>query len=355
MMRGLPFLVSAIAALGITGAEVAGSGIGRSDHDRDKRPGPDSARVESYLGALRAADPMLCEMVVDQVGNFWNSSGEFRVGLLSDGSRSWEVSRDSLYGRVTNPAAIRRLSRGLDDPNPCTRRAAAKLLGRSVPDGIPAIREALRSGSERVREAAALAAGQDEPLPLGEDLVRATRDPSIGVVAMATWALGELERPEYIGRLAELGQHNDPRVRRAAARSLGQIDKSASRLVPILLPMLKDTDAGVRYYAAHGLGDQEDPRAAPGLAERLTDSDARVRFAAAEALSDLDDMEQAPPGVVDALGRALGDQDWEFRRAIVEALKHIPGETVTPHLLRALKDAHPEVRKAAAEALGDRK
>jgi len=44
-----------------------------------------------------------------------------------------------------------------------------------------------------------------------------------------------------------------------------------------------------------------------------------------------------------------------MRRAAVEALSGIDGDAVTPHLLRALKDADPEVRKAAAEALGERK
>ena len=350
-MRALSIAASALVALGMAGS--AGSVV--LSRDRDRNPGPDSARVEAYLGALRAADPMLCEMVVDQVGNFWNSSGEFRVGLLADGSRSWEPARDSLYGTVTDPAAIRRLTRGLDDPEACTRRAAAKLLGRSMPGAVAVIREALRSSSERVREAAALAAAQEEPVALGEDLVRATRDPSIAVVAMATYALGELERPEYIARLSELAQHSDPRVRRAAARSLGQLDDAAPRVVPILLPMLKDGDSGVRYFAANGLGNQEDPRAAAGLAQLLSDPDRRVRSAAAEALSDLDDMEQAPASVAEALGRAMGDPDWEFRRAVVEAMAHIPGDQVTPHLLRALKDARPEVRKAAAEALGDRK
>ncbi len=352
MMRGASLLVSAVVALGMSGS--AGSAVVLHS-DRDRSAGPDSARVEALLGALHAADPMVCEMVVDQVGNFWNSSGAFRLGLLGDGSRSWESARDSLYGRVTNPAAIRRLARGLDDPNPCTRRVSAKLLGRGLPGTLPIIRESLRSTSERIREAAALAAGQDDTVALGDDLIRATRDPSVTVVAMATWALGERERPEYIGRLGELAHHDDPRVRRAAANSLGRIDHVPARLVPVLLPLLKDSDAGVRYFAAHGLGNQEDPQAAPDLAQLLNDPDRQVRYAAAEALSDLDDLEQAPPGVVAELGRALGDPDWEFRRAIVEAMAHIPGDLVTPHLIRALKDAHPEVRKAAAEALGHRR
>jgi HEAT repeat protein len=329
--------------------------IAFSGSDKNRNPGPDSARVESYLTAVRAMEPMYCEMLVDQVGNFWNSSGDFRIGLLAESNRNWEEARDSLYGATTNPAALRREVRGLDDANACVRRAAAKLLGRSGPAGYNAIREALRSGSERVREAAALAAGQnDEATALADDILRATRDQSPNVVAMATWALSEFEKPEYLNRLAELTKHSDVRVRRAAVHGVGHIELPA-RVVPVLLPLLGDNDAGVRYYAAGGLGNQEDPRAAPGLAQLLSDRDHRVKMAAAEALGDIEEMGQQAPAVIDALGRALGDPDPEIRGAIVHALGHIEDERVTPHLLRALKDTHPEVRKLAAEALGERK
>jgi HEAT repeat protein len=339
-----------LGALGVAGLMIAFSG---SSHGRS--PGPDSARVESYLAAVRGMEPMYCEMLVDQVGNFWNSSGDFRIGLLAESNRSWEVARDSLYGATTDPAALRREVRGLDDANPCVRRAAAKLLGRSGPAGYNAIREALRSGSERVREAAALAAGQnDEAVALADDLLRATRDQNPSVVAMATWALSEFEKPEHLNRLAELARHPEVRVRRAAAHGVGHIELPA-RVVPALLPLLGDDDAGVRYYAASGLGNQEDARAAPQLAQLLSDRDHRVKLAAAEALGDLDDMGQQAPAVIDALGRALGDPDPEIRGAIVHALGHIEDQRVTPHLLRALKDTHPEVRKLAAEALGERK
>src|SRR5512145_2372042 len=90
-------------------------GGGTSD---DRRAGPDSARVEAFLTALRSADPMVCEMVSDQVGNFWSSHGDYGVGLLAGSSRSWESARDSLYGPATG-AALRRLGRALDDESPC--------------------------------------------------------------------------------------------------------------------------------------------------------------------------------------------------------------------------------------------
>src|ERR1041384_2123888 len=208
-----------LVALALTGA-ATGLALTRSApnpegfHERNHHAGPDSARVEAFLSGLQAAAPMLCEMLADQVGNFWNSSGEFGVGLLADGSRSWESARDSLYSPPTDAAALRRISRAFDDPNPCVRRAAAKLLGHGQVSAIYAvIREGLKSPSARVREAAALAAGRTDGPELTDDLVRATRDANVLVVAMATWGLGALERRESVDRLNELGRHEDLRGR----------------------------------------------------------------------------------------------------------------------------------------------
>ena len=37
------------------------------------RAGADSARVASFLTALGRTDPVVCEMISDQIGNFWMS------------------------------------------------------------------------------------------------------------------------------------------------------------------------------------------------------------------------------------------------------------------------------------------
>jgi HEAT repeat protein len=58
---------------------------------------------------------------------------------------------------------------------------------------------------------------------------------------------------------------------------------------------------------------------------------------------------------VEALGGSMNEEDLETRRAVVHALSHIEHESTIPFLLRAIKDADPEIRKMAAEALGDRK
>jgi hypothetical protein len=54
---------------------------------------------------------------------------------------------------------------------------------------------------------------------------------------------------------------------------------------------------------------------------------------------------------VPALIQALGDDDWDVRRAAAEALVKI-GTPAVPALIQALGDSDWDVRRAAAEALG---
>jgi HEAT repeat protein len=262
-------LTGAASALALAGSQGTPALAGSSPGDEPHHAGPDSTRIEAFLGALHAADPMICEMVADQLGNFWSSDGEYGIGALAETSRNWEPARDSLASPVTDPAALRRLVRGLDDPNACARRAVAKMLGRSHERAAGQLRESLRNASARVREAAALALGHaDSPVFLG-DLDRATHDETPAVVAMATWALGEIERHEAIGRLSELTRSRDIKVRRAAAWGLGAIEDP--RGVPPLLPLLRDADPGTRAVTAAALGDIESPAALEALIAVVVD------------------------------------------------------------------------------------
>ena len=48
----------------------------------------------------------------------------------------------------------------------------------------------------------------------------------------------------------------------------------------------------------------------------------------------------------------MDDADKRVRLAAVEALASLDGEAARPFLVRALKDADPGIRRAAAEGLG---
>lgn len=256
-------------------------------HDGSRAPLLDSAKTAAFFTALSQTPASICEMAVDNLGNGWGwSDGQLRPNALRDQSRGARSERE-IFGQARlaeNGVAVAATALTLADA--CPRRAAARLLGQSeLATASRALRDAARHSDGRVREAALLGIGIREDSANYQAAVKGIDDRDPEVVRMAAWALGEYERTES---------------------------------VPLLLPLLKRSEAGIRVAAAYALGEIEDPSAVPGLAALLKDESVEVRMAA-----------------VDALGS-------------------IEAPTVTPQLVLAMKDRDAEVRRRAAEALGSR-
>ncbi|MES2980862.1 MAG: DUF6288 domain-containing protein [Verrucomicrobiota bacterium] len=84
--------------------------------------------------------------------------------------------------------------------------------------------------------------------------------------------------------VADLG-HFSPKVQYLAAKQLGLRTAEHATLVPQLIAIANDTNAGEqRVGACFALGDIKNGTAAATLAALLTDADSEVRFASAEAL-----------------------------------------------------------------------
>ena len=83
----------------------------------------------------------------------------------------------------------------LQDPDPCVRRVAARLLGRS---GLPAARarllEATRDADPVMRRLGATGLGYMDDRTLTRELVRLLDDRDPGVRAAAAWAMEPLTR-----------------------------------------------------------------------------------------------------------------------------------------------------------------
>ena len=118
IMRGLSILlVSTALGAGAIGAAVkltpasAPQSISFSnDHDwESSRAGPDSGRVAILLDALNRTDPVVCDLIADQLGNFWWSGGREGVGRLAAASMTVQAAKDSIGGKITDERAIRRL------------------------------------------------------------------------------------------------------------------------------------------------------------------------------------------------------------------------------------------------------
>ena len=236
-------LVSGVVGAGAIGAAVsmkptpAPAAIS-TDHDWEKsRPGPDSGRVAIMIDALGRTDPVVCELIADQIGNFWWGGDRYGVGRLAAASTTAKIAKDSIGGTITDPRAINRLIAELDAPNACTRRVASKMLGNSTISDAR-LNSLLTDASANVRESAALAAGNGEHRGANPALVRALDDRTPAVAAMAAWALGELEDKASEPALAKLVRTGDTQVRLSAMWALGQLEDA--RALPDVVAVLRD-------------------------------------------------------------------------------------------------------------------
>jgi hypothetical protein len=125
-------------------------------------------------------------------------------------------------------------------------------------------------------------------------LLAAVRDPSVRVRQAAALRAGELALPGAEASLVErVGRDDWPLVRSAAARALGGLGPSTA-VDAALVGALRDEAPSVRMEALHALGSRGTRAALPDIASRLRDEEeaASVRAAAADALAALCDRSQ---------------------------------------------------------------
>jgi len=202
MIRALHVLVLSLAAAGGPG-----------------RAGADSARVATLLSALAHTDPVICDLIGDQLGNFWMGGEPGRLGRFDD-APNVQGAKDSLAGTITDPRAVSLLVATLGAENACVRRVAAKLLGRSAVSAA-VLRGLLDNPAPRIRESAAFASGVGERRETRVALEHLLADSATGPAAMAAWALGEIQDPASASALVGAVSAASPRVRLASAWALG--------------------------------------------------------------------------------------------------------------------------------------
>jgi beta-lactamase regulating signal transducer with metallopeptidase domain len=168
----------------------------------------------------------------------------------------------------------------------------------------------------------------------------------------AAIALASFGRPAYMPLSNELNSP-DATVRRNAAWAIGELTNmipgERSGAVPQLISLLSDPDEWVRMAAARALGELHDKRSVEGLVARVSDDDWRVRQLVVWALSEMKDDR-----VVTALCNVLlSDVRVEVRRGAAEALGEIRSAEAVPSLKQALNDAEAGVSAKAAWAISE--
>ncbi|HYV38700.1 MAG TPA: HEAT repeat domain-containing protein [Gemmataceae bacterium] len=310
-------------------------------------------------GASKAA-PALCAATLERDSRVAVAALDALGGIGLD----WPAPKDKAAGdphRQIKDA----LSRAMADPEPAIRLAAIRVWG-----------EIATSKEDRESDVLVPALGH------GDSKTR--------IAALHAWRNGHALTSDSLDAVFLLLNDPDPAIRRLAANGLYvELDGLfGQRQTAAFKPLLDDTDALVRITAAQGLvkvGYTEEPTF-DVVHQALKDQDSTVRAAAAHALprvrredQDITDAllelcKDASPMVRRVAAETLfvhTDKGTEGIKALVELMEHtdsgvraeatlslgiiarkLKWHSLTPALLKALKDKNPTVSQCAAWALG---
>jgi HEAT repeat protein len=185
-----PIVIVALVGVAAVAAAVRPSPVASVEsQDTATRPGTDTARVRSLLDGVRGTPPLACELALQ-----WANAGWYSNQPTPDADSAVTAMSRMAGRRVEDPLAVAPLIVALDDTDPCVRRLAVRLLGRSGLEGaLEALTAALRSPEpgRRVQGAVGLGlAGQEQYIP---NLLTALRDPDPRVREAAAWGLGVMQ------------------------------------------------------------------------------------------------------------------------------------------------------------------
>ncbi len=288
--------------------------------------------------------------------------------------------------------ALKALLEALRDQDGMVRNRAANALGRVGQVAISPILEVIRTERQEARTDAAFALALMGPA--GADAVPALlpvfREETVGTstsrrtnmghtVCFALSKIGKAAIPPLLDMLKE----DNTQLRAHAAAVLGQMGARAVETVPTLIRLLQDPSDSVQQAALQALGaiGPGARQAIPLLAAKLADSQQQaqqVRIAAALlkiepksqpsferllaaaraqdpidralALEVLGEVSCQSTEVISELLKGLADSDIRIRIPAANGFYHMR-QAAVPHLVKALQDPNPDLRREAARVL----
>jgi HEAT repeat protein len=316
-------------------------------------PGDATAIVPALVRALDDADPGVGFAAARALRALGDRAGDARVAVLEFLRR-----HPTLNISGTAEIGIDPLQTALASSDPAIRRLAAQTLagmGARASDAAASLTKAIDDPSPDVRASAldALAAA-GPPADAAPKLRDAVAAPEPAVRAAAARAMGRLTAPgdDVVGDLLKCLTDPVGDVRAEAAIAIGRLASDAARCVPALVVLLDDADLRARASAAQAIGafGTAARDAASDLRRSLAHGDPWVRLGAAMSLAR---VEPRAPEPWETFGRLVLDANRDVRRRTVLSLGVLRREEAVPLLTERLDDRDADVRKAAAQALGD--
>ena len=299
-----------------------------------------------------------------------------------DRDRRQAVTRSAFALSKIGRAAIPALVEALKSDDTGQRAGAAKALAGMGGDAAPAIPELIANlkGEDEVRREmveALGAIGAGAVKPLMESLQAADARERAGA-AMSLALLGVVAKESAPVIFELLKTDSDPQVRIALLSALPKIGIEPGAAVPALIAGIVDDNEQVRHAAINALVPMRSGRdlSLAALTTLLKENDAAMRQRAARALGRMGPaatpavsalIEAARTSPADStLANALAEIGPEALPAVLAALKDAPaadaerllgllrgfGKPALAVLLEAFKNPSPQVRAAAARAVG---
>lgn len=299
--------------------------------------------VDTLLSLVEGSDSELQRAAVTLLGSIGDGSAAPAILRACRNERLFPECLLALraIGSVTVSLLEREFSNGDEE----TKRSVLRICGEMMfRDSLELARKGMRDPSPMVREAAAATVGKIGLSELVPDVSALLNDldPDVRDTALTTLALLSGTDTEAVtGVAGALAISDDPEKRRYAAFLCGVLHDEAR-----LALLLKDEDARVRKGAVQGLSQLAGGDAVHYLILALTDEDPDVRSAAATTLGESHRKE-----AVDALALAARDTDPWVRCAALRSLGRVGGSRALPEIEAALDSSDGLLSLAALEAL----
>ena len=250
------------------------------------------------------------------------------------------VVNDGTIAGIVGLMADRRAAPGI-------KLAAAAALGALGERAVPALFDAYVAAPDDVARAAYADAVQAAGVAAVRHLASRAAGEQVEPLRAAATLLGGSGSADAVPVLAPLARHGDAGVRRAAVGSLARLGGGeAGRMA---MAALRDRDPGVRLEAARGLAHLSDRGFGPIVLGRLAEeADETVGLALIEVLGRLQE-----PRAVPALADLARETSGVFQRrpvavrvAAIRALVRIGTADALAVVASYRSDRHPEVRAA---------
>ncbi len=304
----------------------------------------DEAAVSILLNAMRLPDDTIRRPAADALARV---RGRRAVNVLIEalGDRDWLVRQKAIHAlsSIQDSRVVAALVPLTRDPEWRVRWSLAGALGRLRDARIyPPLRELAQDRDHWVRRMALDVCGRLDDARAIEIVARGLQDAEPQVRLAALLALQPQRGQAPIAPVADLTQDPDPEVRRTAARTLALV--AGASAVDALTLLAHDPVEGVRAEIGSVLGELGSDEGLNALELLLRDPAAEVRRRAGEALAHLG-THSAGEALADALTHAVAGAEARARLLGM-------GEIGLRVLLATARSADPELRVAAAQALG---